>query len=400
MSGAGRGITPGAEPDAGPDEGAESPVRDQSQAASSATGPGTTRGGAEESAAGTSRRPANPRAAAEGATPGSESADSSESSSGSADSSGTEGSSGSAGSGGAGRGPTARRKGKRGGRFLRELVILVAIALVIAVAIKTYAIQAFFIPSGSMENTLEINDRVLVNKIVYDLRGIHRGDIVVFNGDGSWDPGTVPTSSNFAEEFVNGFASMFGFGRPGDILIKRVIGLPGDHVACCDAQGRVTVNGVPLNEQSYLYPGDAPSDIRFNIVVPPGRLWVMGDHRLISDDSRDHEGDPGGGTIPESAVLGRAFVIIWPASRWRILPIPATFEQSQLSARSAASAAPAAASASTAALLSARLEPSSPALPLSLGFAAAIPVSWLQRRFRTRIARRRAARRKPSPPSA
>ena len=278
-------------------------------------------------------------------------------------------------------------------------MILVAIALVIAVAIKTYAIQAFFIPSGSMENTLEINDRVLVNKIVYHLRGIHRGDIVVFNGDGSWDPGSVPTSSNFAEEFADGFASMFGFGRPGDILIKRVIGLPGDDVACCDAQGRVTVNGVPLNEQSYLYPGDSPSDIRFNIVVPAGRLWVMGDHRLISDDSRDHEGDPGGGTIPESAVLGRAFVIIWPPSRWRILPIPATFEQSQLSARPGASAAPAA-SASTVGLLSARLEPSSPALPLSLGFAAAIPVSWLQRRFRTRIARRRAAGRKPGPPAA
>ena len=210
----------------------------------------------------------------------------------------------------------------------------------------------------------------------------------------------MPTSSNFAEEFADGFASMFGFGRPGDILIKRVIGLPGDDVACCDAQGRVTVNGVPLTERSYLYPGDDPSDIRFNIVVPPGRLWVMGDHRLISDDSRDHEGDPGGGTIPESAVIGRAFVIIWPPSRWRILPIPATFEQPQLSARPAASAAPAAASASTAGLLSARLEPSSPALPLSLGFAAAIPVSWLQRRFRTRVARRRVARRKPSPPAA
>ena len=391
MSGAGRGVTPSSEPDAGPDEGAESPVRDESQAASSDTGPGTARGG--ESAEGASGRQADPGAAGKGATPESGSADSPQSS-------GTEDSSGSEGSGTAGRGPAARHKGKRGGRFLRELVILVAIALVIAVAIKTYAIQAFFIPSGSMENTLEINDRVLVNKIVYDLRGIHRGDIVVFNGAGSWDPGSVPTSSNFAEEFANGFASMFGFGRPGDILIKRVIGLPGDDVACCDAQGRVTVNGVPLNEQSYLYPGDVPSDVRFNIVVQPGRLWVMGDHRLISDDSRDHEGDPGGGTIPESAVIGRAFVIIWPPSRWRILPIPATFEQPQLSARLAASAAPAAASASTAGLLSARLEPSSPALPLSLGFAAAIPVSWLQRRFRTRIARRRAGRRKPSPPAA
>ena len=154
--------------------------------------------------------------------------------------------------------------------------------------------------------------------------------------------GPCPRNTNFAEKFADGFASMFGFGHPGDILIKRVIGLPGDHVACCDAQGRVTVNGVPLTEQSYLYPGDAPSEIRFNIVVPPGRLWVMGDHRLISDDSRDHLGDPGGGTVPESAVVGRAFVIIWPPSRWRFLPIPATFEQPKLNAAAAASGAAAA----------------------------------------------------------
>ena len=228
-----------------------------------------------------------------------------------------------AGRAGAGRPPTGRPARPRKKRsFWREFPILVVVALLLAVVIKTYAIQAFFIPSGSMENTLEINDRVLVNKLVYDVRSIHRGDIVVFNGDGSWDPGTAPGNTNFVEKFVDGFASMFGFGHPGDILIKRVIGLPGDHVACCDAQGRVTVNGVPLTEQSYLYPGDAPSEIRFNIVVPPGRLWVMGDHRLISDDSRDHLGDPGGGTVPENAVIGRAFVIIWPLSRWRFLPIP------------------------------------------------------------------------------
>src|SRR6185437_1426880 len=196
--------------------------------------------------------------------------------------------------------------------------------------------------------------------------------------------------------------SMFGFGHPGDILIKRVIGLPGDKVACCDAQGRVTVNSVPLTEQPYLYPGDAPSEIRFNIVVPPGRLWVMGDHRLISDDSRNHLGTPGGGTIPENAVIGRAFVIIWPISRWRILPIPATFEQPGLSATAAPPARDTAAAArdtagllsargTTADLLSARLEPSGPALPLALGFAAAVPVTWLQRRARLRLVRRRTA---------
>ena len=294
-----------------------------------------------------------------------------------------------AGTGHAGTGTkTARRRRKRS--FWREFPILVAIALLLAVIIKTFAIQAFWIPSGSMENTLEINDRVLVNKIVYHTRPIHRGDIVVFNGDGSWDPGSIPTNGNIFQQFASGFSSMFGFGHPGDILIKRVIGLPGDRVACCDAQGRVTVNGVPLSEQSYLYPGDVPSIQRFNIVVPPGRLWVMGDHRLVSDDSRDHMGDPGGGTIPESAVIGRAFVIIWPISRWRFLPIPATFQQPKLNAAaSAGSGAGTADAAQTAALLSARLQPSGPALPLSLGFAGALPLTWLQRRVRIRIARRR-----------
>jgi signal peptidase I len=292
-----------------------------------------------------------------------------------------------------GGGRAAARRPRRRRSFWREFPILVVVALLLAVVIKTYAIQAFFIPSGSMENTLEINDRVLVNKLVYDVRGIHRGDIVVFNGDGSWDPGSVPVDTNFVVKFADGFASMFGFGHPGDILIKRVIGLPGDHVACCDAQGRVTVNGVPLTEQSYLYPGDAPSEARFSITVPPGRLWVMGDHRLISDDSRDHMGDPGGGTVPESAVVGRAFVIIWPPSRWRFLPIPATFQQPKLNATAAAGSGNAAAQ-ETAGLLSARLEPSSPALPLTLGFAAAVPVTWLQRRIRLHLSRRHPPRAK------
>jgi signal peptidase I len=277
---------------------------------------------------------------------------------------------------------TGRQRKNRRRSFWRELPILIAVALLLAVIIKTYAIQAFYIPSGSMENTLEINDRVLVNKIVYHTRDIHRGDIVVFNGDGSWDPGSIPVNGNFIKQFADGFASMFGFGHSGDILIKRVIGIPGDHVACCDAQGFVTVNGVPLHEQSYLYPGSAPSLTRFNIRVPPGRLWVMGDNRTYSDDSRDHQGDPGGGTVPESAVIGRAFIIIWPPSRWRILPIPATFNQPALNGSHAVS--PPAVD-----LLSARAEPTGQAIPLVLGFAGAVPLTWLQRQARIRIAARR-----------
>jgi signal peptidase I len=282
-------------------------------------------------------------------------------------------------------GPRSGHRRKRKQRsFWRELPILIAVALLLAVVIKTFAIQAFWIPSGSMENTLEINDRVLVNKIVYHIRDIHRGDIVVFNGDGSWDPGTIPVNGNIFQQFGAGFASMFGFGHPGDILIKRVIGIPGDKVACCDAQGRLTVNGVALTEQSYLYPGSAPSLSRFNIVVPPGRLWVMGDNRLYSEDSRDHMGDPGGGTVPVSAVIGRAFIIIWPPSHWRILPIPATFEQPSLNGSHAAG--PPAAGGD---LLTARAESTGQVEPLALGFAGAIPLTWLQRRVRMRAARRR-----------
>jgi signal peptidase I len=259
---------------------------------------------------------------------------------------------------------TRRPRARRRRSFWLELPILIAVALVLAVAIKSYALQAFFIPSGSMENTLEINDRVLVNKLVYDFRSIHRGDIVVFNGDGSWDSGPEPVSQNFVAEFVSNFGSMFGFGQPGEIYVKRVIGLPGDHVACCNAQGQITVNGVALSESSYLYPGDAPSTMRFNIVVPPGRLWVMGDNRSVSDDSRGHMGDPGGGTIPETAVLGRAFVIIWPLDRWRFLPIPATFEQAAFSKVAAG-----------------------PGLPLTLGFAGAVPLTLAQRKVRNRRGR-------------
>ena len=383
MSGAGRGVTPGREPEAGSGASATPPVPDQGQPVDADNGSGASgSAGSGQGPVPEAKTASQAGASAAGASPDGEAASVSSEQAGS-------------GAGGRRTAGTAGRRPRKKRSFWREFPILVVVALVLAVIIKTYAIQAFFIPSGSMENTLEINDRVLVNKLVYDVRGIHRGNIVVFNGDGSWDPGTPPANANFAEKFVDGFASMFGFGHPGDILIKRVIGLPGDRVACCDAQGRVTVNGVPLTEQSYLYPGDSPSEIRFNIVVPPGRLWVMGDHRLISDDSRDHLGDPGGGTVPENAVIGRAFVIIWPLSRWRFLPIPATFEQPKLNASASASGTPPAAAQDTAGLLSARLEPSSPALPLTLGFAAAVPVTWLQRRARLRVARRRAARRRP-----
>jgi signal peptidase I len=232
---------------------------------------------------------------------------------------------------------------------------------------------------------------VLVNKMVYDFRPIHRGDIVVFNGEGSWDPVTSQTVPPL-ERLWNAVIGLFGTAPGVHDYIKRVIGVPGDHVACCDAQGRITVNGVPLNEKSYLYPGNAPSTIRFNITVPPGRLWVMGDHRNVSYDSRGHEADPGNGTIPENKVVGRAFVIVAPISRWRVLPIPATFQQPQL-ARAAGAAGPAAPAALP--VLSA---PVAAALPPGIGLAGAVPLTWLQLRLRRRLARSPRASRPPPRP--
>ena len=277
--------------------------------------------------------------------------------------------------------------GKKSRNFWREILVLVAVALVLAIVIKTFVFQAFFIPSGSMEDTLDIGDRVLINKVVYHMRPIHRGDIVVFDGNGSWDF-DPPASSNIFGKAVNELEGLIGVSQDPSIYIKRVIGLPGDHVVCCTAKGQVTVNGVPLSESSYLYPGNVPSTQRFNITVPAGRLWVMGDHRLISYDSRGHMGDPGGGTIPESAVLGRAFVIVWPPSRWTILNIPATFEQPQLNA-STAPGGNAAAGGSSPALEAALdngtpIRPTTSPIPLALGFIGAVPITFLHRKARRR----------------
>jgi signal peptidase I len=286
----------------------------------------------------------------------------------------------------------AKEKPKRKHSIALEIVILAVIAGLLAVGIKTWALQAFFIPSGSMQNTLAIGDRILVNKAIYHFRGIARGDIVVFNGEGSWDPEPPPSSSNVVVRFFDDVESVVGISHSDDIYIKRVIGLPGDHVVCCNAKGQITVNGVALNETSYLYPGNAPSAQKFNIIVPPGRLWVMGDHRAISYDSRGHMGDPGGGTIPESAVLGRAFVIVWPPSQVGFLNIPATFEQPKLTASAAAAGGNAKALA-TALQGGVPIQPTGTGLPIALGFAGAVPLTALQAFLRRRIWPRRSRRR-------
>jgi signal peptidase I len=228
--------------------------------------------------------------------------------------------------------PAAKAKKKKS--FGRELLTIVVAAAVLTLLVKAFVIQVYRIPSASMENTLQIGDRVLVNKVVYHVRGIARGDVVVFSGQDSWGPDAPPPSGNPVARVVDNLLSGLGLHSDQTYYIKRVIGLPGDRVACC-TDGKVTVNGVPLDERQYLFPGNPPSTFKFSTVVPPGHLWVMGDHRSDSDDSRYHPGDPGGGAVPENQVVGRAFLIIWPPSQLRDLPIPTTFQQAALHAGAA-----------------------------------------------------------------
>jgi signal peptidase I len=301
--------------------------------------------------------------------------------------------------------------------FLTEMVVLFAVALTIALLIKTFVVQPFFIPSGSMENTLLIGDKVLVNKVVYRIRPISRGDVVVFNGAGSWLAPTTsapPSHNPLARLYdatlgplLTSVRGLFGTSPGQTDYIKRVIGIPGDHVACCNAQGQITVNGVTLHERSYLIPGARSSEGSFSIVVPPGRLWVMGDNRPESADSRLHDCaytyTPAkcvpydkSGTIPEDKVIGRAFMIVWPPSRFRILPIPPTFDQPGLRHSAALPSARAQSVQARPALASGvPVRPAAPYLPLAGGLAAAVPLTALERRLRLRASRRRRSARAP-----
>ena len=204
----------------------------------------------------------------------------------------------------------------------QEASLLIVTAMVMAVIVKTFLVQAFYIPSGSMEPTMLVNDRVLVQKVSYWNGDIKRGDIVVFDDSGQW---LTPDQSRKPHNFVQSGLEIFGLFPTGGHLIKRVIGVGGDKVACCDQQGRITVNGVLLDEP-YLLEQDEADDQVFDAEVPKDHLWVMGDNRNNSADSRAHLGDPGGGFVPEKNVVGKAWVRVWPWNRAGFVSYPETFD--------------------------------------------------------------------------
>ncbi|MFH8348726.1 signal peptidase I [Streptomyces sp. NPDC018045] len=249
------------------------------------------------------------------------------------------------------------KKGKKPRAFWKELPILIGIALVLALIIKTFLVQAFSIPSDSMQDTLQRGDRVLVDKLTpWFGSEPERGEVVVFHDPGGW-LNEVPTPEPNAIQQVLSFIGLMPSAEEKD-LIKRVIAVGGDTVEC-QGTGPVKVNGTALKEDSYLFPGNTPcGDKPFGpIKVPEGSIWVMGDHRQDSLDSRYHTNLKGNGTVEVKQVVGRAFTIAWPINRWSWLSVPDTFDQPALNKAMAAT-------------------------PAALGLAGAVPIVLWRRRKR------------------
>ena len=205
--------------------------------------------------------------------------------------------------------------------FFQEFPVLVVVALVVSLFIKTFIVQFFFIPSGSMENTLQIDDRVAVNRLPFISNNIKRGDVVVFRDPDNWLPAADVSDSPLV--IAKAKAALVAVGvlpNPAkQYLVKRVVGVAGDRVICCTNTGTITVNGEEMNEP-YVFDGNVPSDMNFDVTVPKGKLWVMGDHRGASADSRYHQDDINKGFVPLNRVTGRVLAVIWPIKNISLVP--------------------------------------------------------------------------------
>jgi len=208
----------------------------------------------------------------------------------------------------------------RKGSFLREIPALLVVAVIVSLIIKTFLVHFFYIPSGSMENTLQVKDRVAVNKVPFLSREIHRGDVVVFHDPANWLPTWNNQEGNKyvykAREILVAVGILPNPAK--QFLVKRVIGVGGDNVQCCSAKGKLLVNGKETNEP-YIFAGNEPSDMKFNVTVPKGKVWVMGDHRGASADSRYHQDDINKGFVPEPEIVGRVVAVIWPFKNAKLI---------------------------------------------------------------------------------
>ncbi|MGW7266694.1 signal peptidase I [Streptomyces sp. NPDC054842] len=227
-------------------------------------------------------------------------------------------------------GGTGQGRPRKQRSFWKELPLLIGIALVLALLIKTFLVQAFSIPSDSMQNTLQQGDRVLVDKLTpWFGSEPERGEVVVFHDPDKWLAGEPTPNPNAVQKALS-WIGLMPSAEEKD-LIKRVIGVAGDTVEC-KGSGPLKVNGKALNEESYVFAGNTPCSIddqggQFKVKVPEGKIWVMGDHRQNSLDSRYHQQDANKGFVPVGNVVGRAIVIAWPPTRWDTLPVPDTFDQ-------------------------------------------------------------------------